>query len=123
MVLITGGCASGKRTFARTLGYGPHNMADAQLDESSAICHVEDLAQEFDGTVEELAELLCGKELVICREMGCGPVPVRSQDRNQRERVGRLSTLLAVQADCVVRMVCGIPCVLKGSLPDRSVVE
>ena len=116
MVLITGGCAAGKRTFARSLGYQDADIADAVLDGRPAICHVEQIAVRFDGTVDELAELLAGKEVVVCREMGCGPVPASAQDRTLREKVGRLNAALAARAACVVRMVCGIPCVIKGRL-------
>ena len=116
MVLVTGGCASGKRAFARSLGYADADIADAVLDESRAICHVEQLVASFEGSAEELAERLADKELVICREMGCGPVPARADDRELREKVGRLNAVLAARATCVVRMVCGIPCVIKGQL-------
>ncbi len=116
MVLITGGCASGKRTFARSLGYADADIADAVLDERRAICHVEQLVACSEGSIEELAERLADKELVICREMGCGPVPARAEDRELREKVGRLNAALAARATCVVRMVCGIPCVIKGQL-------
>ncbi len=116
MVLITGGFASGKRTFARSLGYADADIADAVLDERRAICHVEQLVACSEDSIEELAERLADKELVICREMGCGPVPARSDDRELREKVGRLNAALAARATCVVRMVCGIPCVIKGQL-------
>ena len=116
MVLVTGGCASGKRTFARGLGYADADVADAVLDECRAICHVEKLDACFEGSMEELAGKLAVKELVICREMGCGPVPARADDRELREKVGRLNAALAARATCVVRMVCGIPCVIKGQL-------
>lgn len=116
MVLITGGCASGKRSFALSLGYADADIADAVLDEHPVVCHAEELAACFAGPVEELAHALAAKELVTCREMGCGPVPANAEDRALRERVGRLSCILAQQADCVVRMVCGIPCVIKGAL-------
>lgn len=116
MVLVTGGCASGKRTFARGLGYEDADVADAVLDECRAICHVEKLVACFEGSMEELAGKLAVKELVICREMGCGPVPARADDRELREKVGRLNAALAARATCVVRMVCGIPCVIKGQL-------
>lgn len=116
MVLVTGGCASGKRTFARSLGYADADIADAVLDERRAIYHVEQFVACFEGSMEELAETLADKELVICREMGCGPVPAHAEDRELREKVGRLNAALAARATCVVRMVCGIPCVIKGQL-------
>ena len=43
-------------------------------------------------------------------------VPLDAQERAWREAVGRMSCELASQAETVVRMVCGIPVVLKGEL-------
>ena len=42
-------------------------------------------------------------------------------ERRGREAVGRLCVRLAQRAECVVRMVCGIPTVIKGELPCRSI--
>lgn len=119
MVLVTGGCASGKRSFALNLGYAEVDIADAVLDERPVVCHAEELVACFAGPVEELARELAAKELVTCRETGCGPVPASAEERALREKVGRLCTDLAQRADCVVRMVCGIPCVIKGELQTR----
>lgn len=116
MVLVTGGCASGKKTFALSLGYTETDIADAVLDERPAVCHVEQLVARYEGSVADLAKELADKELVACREMGCGPVPANAEDRELREKVGRLNAMLAEEASCVVRMVCGIPCVIKGEL-------
>ena len=116
MVLVTGGCASGKRSFALSLGYAEADIADAVLDERPVVCHVEELAARYEGPAGELAQALAERELVICRELGCGPVPASAEERALREKVGRLCTDLAQRADCVVRMVCGIPCVIKGEL-------
>ena len=43
-------------------------------------------------------------------------MPLDAQERAWREAVGRMSCELASQAETVVRMVCGIPVVLKGEL-------
>ena len=39
------------------------------------------------------------------------------EERAAREAAGRLSCLLAERAETVVRVFCGLPAVLKGSLP------
>ena len=49
------------------------------------------------------------------RELSGQPDP-KVEDRELREKVGRLNAALAARATCVVRMVCGIPCVIKGQL-------
>lgn len=118
MVLVTGGCASGKRTFALSQGFEADDIADGVLDERPVVWHAEELATVWEGSLSELADLLAAKELVLIREMGCGPHPVHAEDREERERVGRLAVALAERATTVVRMVCGIPCVLKGSLDE-----
>ena len=64
----------------------------------------------------ELIERLAAKAIVTCSEVGAGIVPLDAQERAWREAVGRMSCELASQAETVVRMVCGIPVVLKGEL-------
>jgi adenosylcobinamide kinase/adenosylcobinamide-phosphate guanylyltransferase len=66
------------------------------------------------GDVDALLRELSGKQVVTCAEVGCGIVPVDAGERVWREQVGELCQALAARADTVVRMVCGIPVVLKG---------
>lgn len=62
--------------------------------------------------VKELSEK--NPELVIVtNELGCGIVPVDPFDRNWRELTGRVCTELASRAEEVIRVVCGIPVILK----------
>lgn len=106
MILIIGGIASGKSTFARSLGFTAHDVTDARADELFASASESDLPH--------LVDLLAEKRLVLCTEVGSGLVPPSARERAARERVGRGCATLAARADSVVRMVCGIPCVLKG---------
>ena len=53
--------------------------------------------------------------------VGSGVIPIDYETRLGREAVGRLCVRLAQRAECVVRMVCGIPTVIKGELPCRSI--
>ncbi|WP_343209611.1 bifunctional adenosylcobinamide kinase/adenosylcobinamide-phosphate guanylyltransferase [Anaerolentibacter hominis] len=46
--------------------------------------------------------------ILICDEVGCGIVPLSKEERDYRERTGRLCTELARRADEVVRIFCGI---------------
>lgn len=46
--------------------------------------------------------------ILICDEIGNGIVPMEAEERTYRERTGRILEGLAVQADEVVRVVCGI---------------
>ena len=118
MVLIVGAENSGKRSFACSLGYAPEQIADAVLDERPVICHVETLVSACPQEADGLLETLCGKEIVICNEVGSGVIPALRSDRLGREATGRLCILLARQAEAVVRMVCGIPQLIKGQLPE-----
>lgn len=66
--------------------------------------------------IKSLAERLCRYEVVIMTETGGGIVPVDESDRRNRERAGVLSCLLAERADTVIRVICGLPQILKGEL-------
>ena len=109
MILIVGGEGSGKRTFARSLGYRPE-------DGRPVVFHVERLVLQDPDAIDALYEALVQKEAVLCNEVGSGVIPVDPGERLGRERTGRLCVLLAQRADTVVRMVCGLPMVIKGSL-------
>lgn len=56
-------------------------------------------------------------QVVTCDEVGCGVIPLDKADRQWRDAVGQLCTALAAQADLVVFVTCGLPQVLKGTLP------
>lgn len=117
MLLIVGGEGSGKRSFAKTMGYLDRDIADGVLDERPVLCHLEQMLFRNPYCGEELLPILMGKEVVICNEVGSGVIPVDRDERMGREATGRLCVLLAQQADCVVRMVSGIPMIIKGTLP------
>ena len=117
MLLIIGGEASGKRSFAKALGYTDDMMADAVLDGRPCIFHLEKLVMASPEKADGLLPALLEKELIICCEVGSGVIPVDRKLRECREAVGRLCIQLAARADCVVRTVSGIPTVIKGSLP------
>lgn len=59
---------------------------------------------------EELSAFLdrCGNCIVICDEVGNGIVPADAFEREYRERVGRISIMLARRAEGVERVLCGI---------------
>ena len=132
MILITGGTSSGKATFARNLaaqhGWSEDNTAFnveellwEQVEGAGQIAPAGDDAADHTSSkalpaAPELIERLAAKAIVTCSEVGAGIVPLDAQERAWREAVGRMSCELASQADAVVRMVCGIPVVLKGDM-------
>lgn len=111
MIFVTGPLYAGKREYiAGALGLSPEELA------KRAVWDVQDLAAaspDLPALAEELAE----KEIVIATEVGGGVVPLDRTERAGREAAGRLSCLLAARADTVIRVVCGLPQVLKGAMP------
>ena len=102
MILVVGGLASGKRTFARSLGFADE---DAAFDVHERLRNGEKPAALLDE--------LSAKAVVTCAEVGNGIVPLDPGERAWREQVGRTLNILSERADSVVRMVCGIPVTLK----------
>ena len=127
MIVVTGGVASGKKTFLEEYGIDLTCVFDARDSQASAVSladatvvfHVEELVRE-GALARGVFEQLLSKQVLTCTEVGSGVIPFTWDDRQFRERAGSLSSSLAKEADCVVRMVCGIPVVLKGVLPVKD---
>ena len=62
---------------------------------------------------KKLKPTLLGRAVVVCREVGCGVVPMDRGDRDRREAVGRLCCDLAREAEAVYRLQCGLAMRLK----------
>ena len=132
MILITGGTSSGKATFARKLAaqhgwreddvaFNVEELLWGQAESIDQVAPAGDDAADHTSSkalaaTTELIERLAAKAIVTCSEVGAGIVPLDARERAWREAVGRMACELASQADVVVRMVCGIPVVLKGEL-------
>lgn len=115
MILVIGGYAAGKREYVKkTFGFGENEMADGVLNEKPVIYNLQDLVARDPENAANLLEALCEKQVVICNEVGSSIVPMERKDREAREAAGRLCILLAQRAQKVVRIVCGLPQVLKG---------
>ncbi len=115
MILILGGDASGKRTYLESLGYGPEDIADGVLDGSKALYGLEKLVAADPEGAAALVPILLQKEAVTCCEVGSGVIPIRYEQRQTREATGRLCIRLAARAEKVVRLVAGIPTIIKGA--------
>ncbi len=130
MQLVVGGAASGKRSYAHSIGFVDEQIAQAAIDARPVVADVQELVsarladyesrhpeadinQLMDDLFQELIAPLKAKELVLCDEQGAGVIPLEPHDRRVREISGRLCSELAQHATKVVRMVCGIPQVLK----------
>ena len=117
MILILGGFASGKRSFARNaLGYSSEQMADGVLNHLPVLYNLQDLVAKAPEAAPDLLDALCQKEVVIVNEVGSGLIPMDARERLVREATGRLTIRLAQRAETVIRIVAGLPQVIKGSL-------
>lgn len=116
MILVIGGVGSGKRDYVRELGYEDSMVADAVMDERPVLYNLQDLVFPYPEKAMDLFDALLEKDLVVCHEVGSGIIPALAHDRAGREAVGRLCSRLAARAEKVVRMVCGIPVILKEDL-------
>ena len=118
MILIVGGRAAGKRALAASLGYSEDQMSCDPVQDAPVIFDAQEAARGLDkGQLAELADALAQREVIICTEVGAGVVPIDPEERAFRESAGSLTVALADRATCVVRVVCGIPQVLKGNMP------
>ena len=122
MILVVGGIGSGKRAYVRSLGFEDGDIVPAvRLESATWQCVVEaaqDLVRDEGADPEAVAALLVETTgVVMCDDVGSGIVPIDKGEREWRDRAGALSRSLAEKADVVVRMICGIPTAIKGSLP------
>ena len=114
MILIIGARSSGKRKYVESLGYTPHQIADGVLDDKPVIYNLQAITMADPEGAPALLEALKTKEVVVCDEVGSGVIPLEKARRLGREATGRLCCLLAKEATRVVRLVAGIPTVIKG---------
>ena len=121
MIFVTGGLASGKRTYVQSLGYSDSQISVGELGDGPVVLDAQELVRDACGGKEvdlsALVEQLAAKDIVACVDVGSGVVPLERDERDWRDRVGTLSCALADRADAVVRLTCGVPVALKGNLP------
>ena len=115
MILVIGGAGAGKRSYARSLGYAESDFSSDPYDNRPVLTGLETLVREHPDQAGAAFDALLQKELVLCDEVGSGVIPLTGEDRAYREAVGALCVRLAKEAAAVVRVVAGIPSVIKGS--------
>ena len=126
MKLIIGGAFQGKSAAARERFPGidwcdGRTCGMEEIFTCGGILHLETyirrrLKESPDMEAEAFVNLLEERNpqaVLVSAEVGCGLVPVNAFDRKYRELTGRVCTCIAERADTVIRVVCGIPTVLK----------
>jgi adenosylcobinamide kinase/adenosylcobinamide-phosphate guanylyltransferase len=116
MIFVVGGEGSGKLDFVRSLGYSEDEITEKIQSEKPVLNHLERIIAQSPEKAEDMFGLLLKKEVVICNEVGSGVIPAKREETLCRKATGKLCILLANEAKTVVRMVCGIPTVLKGKI-------
>ena len=112
MILVTGPAYAGKQEYiCKRLGIPYERFSEHGIRDAEKLAWSEE-------DPEVLADRLSGYEIIIMTETGCGIVPADEKERQNREKAGRLSCILAGRADTVIRVVCGIPQILKGERSD-----
>lgn len=122
MILVVGGIASGKRTFAQSLGFADSDFSTEAAVGGPVLVDAQNLVRHgCEDSLEALADdIAAAKQVVLAVDVGSGIVPLDRQERAWRDDAGRLCALLAARASAVVRMVCGIPVAVKGTLPEGT---
>ena len=113
MILVVGGAASGKYEYIRSLGYSPEQISEDVSSPAPVMYALEKVVERDVEAADTLFEALLQKEVVSCCEVGSGVIPLEKGDRAFREACGRLCVRLAREAEKVVRLVSGIPVVIK----------
>lgn len=128
MTFIIGGAYQGKTEFAiNNFGFSESEIADGSdkfemLLSAKCVCNFEnfifDVTEKDGDPINETAMLLSKNPdiVIIMNEVGSGIIPIERAERKKREAAGRTGCMLAEKAETVVRLVCGIPTVLKGKL-------
>ena len=125
MILVVGGAWQGKSAYVRqrypTVSFvEAGGLGEEELLKADGVYNLQDyIFKEMQAgrSVEGLAEALLFRnpELILTiQEVGCGVVPLDRFERRYREAVGRCGCCLAAGSREVVRLVCGIPQVIKG---------
>lgn len=126
MITIVGGAYQGKTDFVkRELGIDEKDIADGASADfeaiKKAVCvkNYPELVRRLGDDCLRFTEELCRLNpdaVVVIDEIGCGIIPLEKSERVWRENVGRCGSLIAANSETVVRLVCGIPAVIKGRL-------
>ena len=126
MKMITGGAYQGKSEFVKK--HFDCEILDGESCDfekvftAECVCNYHLLVKRLIENGHDaiaFTERLCRDNpeiIVIINEIGCGIIPLEKGDRIWREQTGRTGSIIAKNSDTVVRIICGIPTVIKGEL-------
>lgn len=111
-ILVIGPENAGKRDYVRSLGYCDQDMS-SHIDSPQPV--LVDLQKSLMTTqdIQSILPQLLRKKVIVCNEVGSGIIPVSPELTQARVRTGALCCELTRQAASVIRVICGIPIILK----------
>lgn len=125
MIFIIGGAYSGKTGYAVSMGIDREkiiNGKDMDINETDGIVCIKNYHLLIKRLINSgIDPFVFTKEIlkknsgivVISDEIGNGVIPLEKQDRIWREETGKVCCYIAENAERVIRLVCGIPTVIK----------
>lgn len=115
--LIIGGKNSGKYEYLLNIGY--KNEEIGKDFEQKILYKLNDWIKKTlsnkKNPIEEIEKLLKDRVeyVIVCDEVNCGIIPMKSEEREYIESVGRVCCIIAKDADLVERVYCGIATIIK----------
>jgi len=122
MILIIGGAYQGKTDYAKKrFALSDEDILNAAHAGETALFSAKciknyELFLKYHENPVLLTKRLCQENpdcIIIMNEIGCGIIPLEKSERIWRECVGQCGCLLAANARTVIRLVCGIPEIIK----------
>lgn len=114
LILVIGGAWQGKRRYVEErFADMPYRLLEHYEERIREQLAAGEDPVEFAMREIERSRGMEGCSVILCNEIGNGLVPMEAEERLYRETVGRISCLLAKEADEVVRVICGIGTRLK----------
>lgn len=119
MDLIIGGAYQGKLAYAETAFHIEENeicicTAETEPDFTKrCLVHYEEYVRHCMREGRSCAPELREDAVIVADDIFCGVVSIDTEVRAWREATGRALTALALQADSVTRVFCGLPLKLK----------
>ena len=116
MNLIVGGAGQGKLAYALEMTGLDRGNVSSQIGDAPLILTRLEAWLRTETDPWPALEVLLERQpevTILCREVGCGVVPMDRDERAWRELVGRICCELAEQAAAVYRVCCGLGAQLK----------